>query len=158
MQFDASKRSFFKVKKTIATDHLLPWIKDTQNFLNNCSQCGDCISACPEQIVIKGDGGYPNINFDLGECTFCGKCATSCKEKIFVETSESPWDKKAFINNQCLAFANVYCRSCAESCDSEALTFQLGLSAIPQINTDLCSGCGACVAPCPQQAIAIKEL
>jgi len=158
VQFNASRRNFLKAKKTVATDSLLPWIKDSQNFFDNCSQCGDCVTACPEQIIIKGDGGYPAINFDLGECTFCGKCATSCEENIFVATSELPWHKKAVINKQCLALVNVYCRSCAESCERQALTFQLGLSAIPQINTDLCNGCGACVAPCPQQAILVKEI
>ncbi len=157
MQFNASKRSLFKAKKTVATNNLLPWIKDIQNFISNCNQCGNCVTACPDQIIIKGDGGYPKVDFNLGECSFCGKCAESCKEEIFVATSESAWNKKAFINNQCLAIADVYCRSCAESCESQALTFQLGLNARPQIDSDLCSGCGACVSPCPTQAIEIRN-
>ena len=113
MQFNASKRTLFKVKKTVATNNLLPWIADNQGFINNCNQCGDCVSACPENIIFKGDGSYPNINFNLGECTFCGKCAESCEKPIFVATNESPWNKKALINDRCLAIAEVYCRSCA---------------------------------------------
>ncbi|WP_232772477.1 ferredoxin-type protein NapF [Psychromonas sp. Urea-02u-13] len=158
MHFDDTKRSLFKRKKEITTDNLLPWIIDAQQFLEKCTQCADCISVCPENIIIKGDGGFPNIDFDLGECVFCGKCADVCKEPIFTATSASPWQKKALIKQTCLAHENIYCRSCAESCEAQALTFQLGISAIPIIDTDLCIGCGACVAPCPTKAIEIKEL
>lgn len=157
MQFSASKRGLFKAKKIVATNNLLPWIADTQNFLNSCSQCGDCIAACPEKIIVRGDGGYPNIDFNLGECTFCGKCAESCKEPIFLPSSASPWHKKARINDSCLAVAQVHCRSCAESCEAQALTFELAFNATPQIDSDLCTGCGACVAPCPTQAIVIEN-
>jgi ferredoxin-type protein NapF len=158
LQFDANKRGLFRSKKTITSDHLLPWIIDANTFLNNCSQCGDCIDACPEKIIIKGDGGYPNINFDLGECDFCGKCAEICKEPIFTDTTELPWQKKALIETTCLANKNIYCRSCAESCEAQALTFQIGISAVPTIDHELCNGCGACVAPCPTKAIEVKEI
>lgn len=158
MQFDANKRSLFRPKKIITTDNLLPWVISPTHFLDNCTQCGDCLAACPEEIIIKGDGGFPSVNFDLGECDFCGKCAEVCKEPIFTSITETPWQKKANINDSCLANQNIYCRSCAESCETQALTFQIGISAVPQIDSDLCNGCGACVAPCPTKAIDVKEL
>lgn len=158
MQFDANKRSLFRAKKAISTEHALPWIISADQFLDNCTQCGDCLSACPEQIIVKGDGGFPAINFDLGECDFCGKCALACEAPIFKELSETPWQKKALIDDACFANQQIYCRSCAESCESQALTFQIGISAVPQIDNELCTGCGACVAPCPANAIEVKEL
>lgn len=158
MQFDANKRSLFRPKKTISTEHLLPWVIDAKQFLNDCTQCGDCLDVCPEQIIIKGDGGFPRVDFDLGECDFCGKCAGSCKAPIFTEITATPWQKKALIDVTCLANQNIYCRSCAESCEAQALTFQIGISAVPQIDNELCTGCGACVAPCPTNAIGVKEL
>ncbi len=158
MQFDSNKRNLFRRKKSITTDNLLPWIKESQNFLEKCTQCTDCIKACPEQIIVKGDGGFPNIDFTKGECTFCGLCADSCNEDIFVETTQVPWFKKAVIKESCLAEQNIYCRSCAESCEFEALFFKIGLSEKPQINLELCNGCGACYSPCPTQAIEIKEI
>ena len=157
MQFDSNKRSLFKSRKKVVINNLLPWITDAQHFIQSCTQCSDCIASCPEKIIVKGDGGFPNIDFTQGECTFCKKCAEACNENIFDLSAPQPWSKKARIDDTCLAQANVYCRSCAESCEVQALTFQIGLSAAPQINLDLCNGCGACVAPCPTQAIQIKE-
>jgi len=158
VQFDVKKRSLFRAKKKISTNNLLPWINDAEQFLENCTQCGDCLSACPQQIIVKGDGGFPAINFELGECDFCTKCATVCKVPIFIASTEQPWQKKAVIDATCLANQNIYCRSCAESCETQALTFQIGISAVPKIDNDLCTGCGACVAPCPSSAIDVKEL
>lgn len=158
MKFDINKRGLFRSKKNITTDNLLPWVMSAQQFLEQCTQCGDCLAVCPEKIIIKGDGGFPNINFDLGECDFCGQCAEVCKAPIFTATTEQPWSKKAFINQTCLANENIYCRSCAESCEAQALTFQLGFSALPKIDLELCTGCGACVTPCPTKAIEVKEL
>jgi len=158
VRFDDKKRSLFTQKKEITTDNLLPWIIDAQQFVEQCTQCADCISVCPENILFKGDGGFPNIDFNLGECDFCGKCADVCKEPIFSATIETPWHNKALITQACLAHESIYCRSCAESCEVQALTFQLGISAVPMIDLELCTGCGACVAPCPTKAIEIKEL
>lgn len=157
MLFDARKRSLFKTTQSVLSNNLLPWISDAQRFINNCTQCGDCLAACPEKIISKGDGGYPSLNFDLGECTFCGLCAKSCNESIFTATALPAWNKKAQVSDSCLAVKNIYCRSCSESCEKQALTFKLGLTALPQIDLDLCNGCGACVSPCPTQAIEIKE-
>ena len=158
MQFNASKRNLFKPSKSTIVADLLPWINESSLFIEHCTQCGDCLDVCPEKIVVKGDGGYPSIDFNQGECTFCGKCADICKEPIFVSTQLQPWLKKAQINSSCLIHQHVYCRSCADSCEVEALSFQLGGSKVPQINLDLCTGCGACFSPCPTQAIEIKEI
>ncbi len=159
MQFNANKRNLFRARKKVATNNLLPWITDSENFINNCTQCGNCITACPEKIIVVGDGGFPNIDFRQGECTFCKKCVINCEQDLFVDCdTQVAWQKKALVSEQCVALSGVYCRSCAESCEAQALTFKLGISAVPQIENELCSGCGACVSPCPTQAIEIKEL
>lgn len=158
MSFDVNKRNLFRRTTLNLTGKLLPWVKDQQQFINECTQCGDCQLACPEKIIVKGDGGFPNINFNLGECDFCGKCATSCSLPLFNDIKTTPWSIKAQISDECLANKNVYCRSCAESCETQALTFQIGISSVPKINLALCNGCGACVAPCPTQSITIKDV
>jgi len=154
---DASKRSLFRRESKLVINNLMPWVEDAEQLVNNCTQCQSCITSCPEDIIVKGDGGFPVVDFSLGECTFCGQCAESCQEGVFISTSLIPWQKKAVISDACLAHQHVYCRSCGESCPEEALRFQIGINAIPEIDLDKCNGCGACFSPCPTNAISIKE-
>ncbi|WP_240791462.1 ferredoxin-type protein NapF [Psychromonas sp. SP041] len=151
------KRNLFRRKSELIINNLMPWIDDKQQFLDSCTQCGHCITSCPENIILKGDGGFPVIDFSLGECTFCGKCAESCQEDIFTPITEQAWHKKAVISDACLALENVYCRSCGESCPEEALHFKIGINAVPEIDLEKCNGCGACFSPCPTSAINIEE-
>tara|TARA_R110001583_G_scaffold8007_7_gene39170 strand:+ start:306 stop:788 length:483 start_codon:yes stop_codon:yes gene_type:complete len=154
---DIQKRNLFRRQSELVFNNLMPWVEDSQKFVNNCTQCKSCVTSCPEKIIVQGDGGFPVIDFSLGECTFCGQCANSCQEDIFVAITETPWHKKAVIADNCLANENVYCRSCGESCPEQALSFKIGINAIPEIDLDKCNGCGACFSPCPTSAISIKE-
>jgi ferredoxin-type protein NapF len=169
---DQNRRNFFRVKKVVASDMIrLPWSLDEQHFIENCTQCGNCLSACEEQIIIKGDGGFPTIDFTKGECTFCQKCVESCQLPLFAENlAEQPWrlvknesstaNLAIEIKDNCLAMNQVFCRSCQDSCEVEAISFQYHNSSIPQpiINSNDCNGCGACVSVCPQTSINISPL
>ncbi|WP_094751985.1 ferredoxin-type protein NapF [Psychromonas sp. CD1] len=157
LKVNSAKRNLWRFNKKTNAEHLLPWLKSADIFFDQCTQCAECLIVCPTKIIVKGDGGYPKIDFNLGECDFCAKCADICTQPIFLDTTQPAWLKKAQISHACLAYENIYCRSCAESCTAQALTFQLGISALPTINNELCNGCGACVALCPTHAIEIKE-
>ncbi|TEW56075.1 ferredoxin-type protein NapF [Psychromonas sp. RZ22] len=154
---DTQKRNLFRRKSELVINNLMPWIVDATKFTENCTQCQNCLNSCPENIIVQGDGGFPVIDFSAGECTFCTKCAVSCQEDIFADTSEIAWQKKAVISESCLANQNVYCRSCCESCPELALSFKIGINAIPEIDLAKCNGCGACFSPCPTSAINIKD-
>jgi ferredoxin-type protein NapF len=98
------------------------------------------------------------IDFALGECTFCGDCVTACTPKALQRQADSPaWLLKANIGEKCLAKHQVECRICGEQCGESAIRFQPQLGGVsqPQLDSSRCTGCGACVAPCPVQAIAI---
>lgn len=128
-------------------------------FTEVCSRCGDCARACPTHIIEQGDGGYPTIDFALGECTFCTDCITACQPKALQRTGDSPpWPWRAHIGDACLAKRQVECRICGEQCGENAIRFQplLGGVSQPLLASDRCTGCGACVAPCPAQAIGVK--
>jgi len=155
---DMQKRRLFRQKSETIAENLMPWIDSSERFIDRCTQCKQCLTQCPEHIIVMSSGGFPIIDFSLGECTFCGQCAEQCHEQIFNETNQLPWQKKAVIDDRCLANEQVYCRSCGESCLEEALSFQVGITAVPTINLSACNGCGACVAPCPTHAIAIKDV
>jgi len=139
-----------------ADDIRLPWLKSVALFYENCTQCYECIHACPESIVKKADGAYPGIDFKSGECTFCGECAQACPQALFeAHKNNIPWTIVANVTPLCLALHQISCRSCQDSCAYGAIKFELAPATIPhpEINDQLCTGCGACVSPCPSFAI-----
>nr|WP_284676629.1 ferredoxin-type protein NapF [Vibrio sinus] len=136
----------------------LPWLKKPAAFTDNCTQCGLCIENCPTNVIEQGSGGFPTIDFSSGECTFCYQCAEVCPEPLFMPEQSTPWNVKAVIDQHCLAVQNIECRSCNDNCEPLAIQFTLQRShaAIPAINTEQCTGCGACVNVCPTSSIRIK--
>lgn len=165
---DHQKRSLLRGKLTIARVLRLPWIKSEQEFIQGCTQCQDCISACETNIITRDAAGFPTIDFSKGECTFCQKCVQTCQEPLFVSVLNEnnnladdflPWPITLAITDKCLAKNNVYCQSCRDECESQAIKFLYMVNGKPhnipqpQIHHEDCSQCGACVATCPQDAI-----
>ena len=136
-----------------------PWIL-AGAFEDGCTRCGDCVQACPEGILVLGDGGYPAVDFNLGGCTYCKACAEACPEPIFDLEQTPPWSYQVEISGQCLARRGVYCQSCGDPCAVDAIRFTLrpGRLAVPLVDVAACTGCGACVAVCPVGAIAVRPL
>ncbi|MDX7769867.1 ferredoxin-type protein NapF [Aeromonas caviae] len=135
----------------------LPWSVSWDEFVAGCTRCGDCLAACPEQILIKGDGGFPTVDFHRGECTFCTECVSACQAPVFRPTTQTPWEYVAHIEAGCLATAQVFCQRCQDSCEQQAIRFSplLGRVPTPSIHAESCNGCGACVADCPVGSISI---
>lgn len=157
---DLARRGFFRGRPRPKAEIRPPWALAESHFIDACTRCNDCLKACPEAILISGDGSYPTVDFGRGECTFCGDCVRSCQAKALIASEDAlPWSYKAVIGPGCLPHKGVECRVCGDFCDARAIRFQprLGGSPLPEINADLCTGCGACVAACPTQAIAIQQ-
>lgn len=136
-----------------------PWT-DTRRVLDACTRCGDCIDACPEHILIAGEGGFPEIDFGVGsgECTFCGECARSCSAEVFEPSGGPAWTVRPAISDRCcLAAAGVHCEACRDVCGEAAMRFRprLGGPPRPEVDPDKCTGCGACAGSCPVDAIAM---
>lgn len=155
----SSRRNFLRGK---ISNHISqprpPWAQPEDEFTAACTRCGDCARACPTRIIKQGDGGYPTVDFALGECTFCGECAVTCKPQALLRTPEAPaWNMRAKIGETCLAKRQVECRICGEQCGENAIRFQPQLGGIsqPLLDETCCTGCGACVAPCPVLAITV---
>lgn len=137
-----------------------PWVVSEALFIERCTQCARCIKHCETQIIIRGSGGFPEIDFQKGdgECTFCGACEESCPEQIF-SRELLPWHYKANITESCLTYKNIECRCCQDSCAYSAIRFQLQpkKAAQPYIVTENCTGCGACLNSCPTSSIRFTE-
>jgi ferredoxin-type protein NapF len=155
---DASRRNFFRGRPRPKIETRPPWALPETSFTDRCTRCNDCLDVCPEQIIVSGDGGFPTINFQLGECTFCGECVAACKPLALIRLeSQAAWTHKALIGPTCLPERGIECRTCGDFCQANAIRFspRLGGSPIPVIEAEKCTGCGACLAPCPVNAIAI---
>lgn len=138
-----------------------PWA-DLEHFLQKCTACQQCVTACETGILIQGQGGYPEIDFTRGEqvCTFCKQCVQHCPESVFRSTDERAWQHKIEIKSSCLAENGIECRACQDSCEYRAIRFkrEIGRVATPILALDDCQGCGACLAVCPSQSITILQL
>ena len=137
-----------------------PWATGEAGFIATCTRCDECISSCPEKIIEKGQGGFPQINFKRGECTFCGDCAKACEAGVLSFDAEAqPWQLTPSIKESCLALNRVVCRSCAEQCEQRAITFRPAPGGVsrPELHLEQCNGCGACIGPCPVAAIELNS-
>lgn len=140
-----------------------PWTVGQGVFAERCTACGDCVDACPEGILVRGARGIPEVNFGLGECTFCGSCADSCRAGALHAPRDGsgvprvPWSASVRIGDGCLSARGVVCRICAEQCEARAIRFADPRGhGRPLADPESCTGCGACVAPCPARAIEVE--
>ncbi|HTN30352.1 MAG TPA: ferredoxin-type protein NapF [Pseudomonas sp.] len=158
---DASKRRFFSAGLSVPGARP-PWAVAEPLFIERCDRCDACISACAPRILRAGSGGFPVIDFSATGCTLCGACLEACtRDALLGDSAREPFPWQAAIGTQCLAQHGVECRLCAESCEAGAIRFRprLGGIAQPELDTEHCNGCGACVAPCPVGCITtpLKE-
>lgn len=181
-----ARRRLFSRKRTPAKHLRLPWVKSEALFIDKCTQCHQCISACDTQIITRDADGFPRIDFSDGECTFCNKCIDTCEQPLFVTEEQrtntlaeaiktkkiQPWPGQLAIktttqNHQCLAANNIFCQSCSDECEVEAINFSyqkvdengnVSMSVIPQptLNIADCTQCGACISNCPQDSINLN--
>jgi len=154
-----SRRNFLRGRFSARKGPLRPpWALAEADFLRACTRCGDCVKACPTGVINDHDSGYPAIDFAAGECTFCGDCVTACtKGALKRAQGQAPWTVQAKIGEQCLAQRRIECRICGDQCEARAIRFPMkaGGIAAPVLDSAQCTGCGACVAPCPTGAVSV---
>ncbi len=134
-----------------------PWALEGESFFEKCTCCRQCLTACPEGILTADGFGYPHLDFSRGECNFCGLCVESCSEEALVNRGQQPWRHKAHIAASCLNNTGTLCRTCGEECEPRAISYPLQNTgfALPVVDLERCTGCGACLRGCPVQAITM---
>lgn len=125
--------------------------------LEACTGCGACTARCPTGIIHLVER-LPSIDFASGECTFCGECRAACPEPVFAEEDVRSFPHVAVVTDNCLARHDIACQSCGECCPEQAIRFRprIGGPFLPELNEEMCSGCGACLRVCPVGAITLS--
>lgn len=142
-----------------------PGGQDEARLLGACIHCEKCYEACPRKVIALAtfeDGivgmRTPKMDFRADYCDFCKdenggvpKCVATCPTNALALPSGIKPEEQiigiAELNtNWCLAYRRMFCRSCYDACEYEAII--LNDSNCPVVIEDKCNGCGACEAVC----------
>ena len=146
------------------------------NFNALCARCGNCMKACPYDLIVPdlGSSGVDGLftpvlkfrNRNPAQEQFCFQDCTACTQVCpsgairFMKTAEKQQtaiglariDKKA-----CIAWEKgEFCVVCQEFCPYQAIIESDHKNVkCPTVDEEKCRGCGACESQCPALPIAI---
>lgn len=134
------------------------------HFTSRCTACHLCVSACPTQVIQPslleyGVGGILQVKMDFrsGFCNYdCTVCGEICPSGAILALDREQKHKTQIgrvmlLENICVVFAEgTDCGACAEHCPTKAVhMIPYGELMAPEIDPDICVGCGACEYACP---------
>lgn len=144
-----------------------PGSKSVPRFLDTCTACGLCITACPTRVLQPASWQYglrgvmkPQLDFTVGFCNFdCNICGRVCPEGAIMpldlaEKQRTQIALAEFHRERCIVQQHyTECGACTEHCPTKALDTRE--EQFPSCNPELCIACNACVETCPQKAISL---
>jgi len=156
------------VDYTITLPVIPPGAGTIERYKSKCTGCHLCVSKCPAGIITPstfelGLSGFmqPILNFERFFCDYdCVICSSVCPshalQPLTIEEKHiSRIGKAIFLTENCVVHSmSENCAACDEHCSTKAIKMvpygdpALNLN-IPQIDNDLCIGCGACEYACP---------
>jgi ferredoxin len=135
-----------------------------------CIRCGNCIKACPTKIIsqrteisnliawMTPEVTFQSNGYCLEDCNLCSRVCPSGAITLFDINAKSQLKMGiALIHpEKCLLTEFSECDRCKAACSYEAMdivSYGMAGQMIPVVDTDKCTGCGACAAICPPQTI-----
>jgi polyferredoxin len=134
-------------------------------FNSLCTACHLCVSACPTQVLqptyfLYGLNGFlqPRMDYITNFCNFeCTLCSEVCPTGALLTVSKEEkkllqLGKSYFVKENCVVYTKeTICGACSEHCPTKAVhmvPYKDKLN-IPEVNNNICVGCGACEYACP---------
>lgn len=134
-------------------------------FVETCSQCGDCVKACPAD-AIKLDaniaGGFPHIVPRQSPCVICDElacmhvCPTSAL--VLVDAISEIYMGLAIVDHDtCLRSpdgSGEDCQLCVQQCPVGESAIHIDGDSLVKVR-DGCTGCGVCERACPTEPASV---
>jgi polyferredoxin len=136
-----------------------------ERFKDLCTGCHLCVVQCPSHVLHPAGAefglGYllkPYMSYEDSYCNYsCIVCSDVCPtDAIKPITTEEKKTVQVGIANFYKDICIVYteendCGACSEHCPSQAVHMvpYKGTLTIPQVESELCIGCGGCESICP---------
>ncbi len=144
-----------------------PGSRKTSLFLDRCTGCGLCMTACPTRVLQPAMLQYgfrgvmkPRLDFTRGFCNFdCNVCSTVCPEGALLplplpEKKKTQIALASFHRDRCIVQQNrTECGACTEHCPTKALFTKE--ETFPIFRHDRCTACGECEGVCPEGAVSL---
>jgi ferredoxin-type protein NapG len=133
-------------------------------FLERCTKCLDCVTACPHHAIFTlaagaTDEGTPVMMPDQRACEMCEgfPCAAACEPNALVvpEQTTVALGKVRIREDLCFTFRGPECGACAGWCPSDVDALAMRLNK-PRVDEETCIGCGLCITACPTSPKAIE--
>jgi ferredoxin-type protein NapG len=149
------------------------------DFNAACIKCGQCVNACPPDILkLAAAGGdlpigTPYFTPRNGACIMCPDipclkaCPTGALAPELKDINQARMGLAVIDIENCLSWKGLRCEICYRDCPirSKAIWLETdprGLSKHamfrPIVNSDACTGCGICERSCPTEVAAIRIL
>lgn len=136
-----------------------------RHFTGICTACHLCVTSCPTGVLQPsfmefGLSGMaqPKMDYTLNycnyDCVICGEvCPTGAIAPLDVASKKLVQiGKSAFRKEDCVVVSKKKeCAACSEHCPTKAVhtvPYENGL-LLPEVDDELCIGCGACEHACP---------
>jgi ferredoxin len=154
-----------------------PGARSAERFVESCTACGLCVSACPSSVLLPSLGELgprallaPRLDFSVSYCQYeCVSCSAVCPSGAL---SRMPLEAKklvkigtaSLVSEHCIVFTErTKCGACAEHCPTGAVHMVEGSTGLPEpvFESSICVGCGACHHICPvpgKRAISVAGL
>lgn len=144
---------------------LPPGARSLKHFQSRCTGCHLCVSKCPEQVLrpsitAHGLAGFlqPWQDFSVSFCSYnCSNCSQVCPTGAIEPISEEQrrtvrTGVAHFFEDLCVVKTKgTPCGACNEHCPTQAVRMVPWKNnlTIPEVDTELCIGCGGCEFICP---------
>lgn len=155
-----------------------PGALDEEEFLSRCIRCQKCADACPNNAILPMDRSQgaaleltPHIRPRRQTCMLCNKlegeylkCTQVCPSGALRLVRKDPDEVRAKVAmgtaeidfGLCYSYNNWSCGACFRACPFPGQAMTLGLWERPEVNAEVCIGCGLCERACIRYPQAIR--